>query len=32
MRACPEVEKLDGLEIKSGERKKAEELLLRAGA
>lgn len=31
MRACPEVERLDGLDIKGGERKKAEELLLRAG-
>lgn len=31
MRACPEVEKLDGVEISDGERKKAGELMLRAG-
>lgn len=31
MRACGEVERLDGLEITDGERRKAEELLRRAG-
>lgn len=31
MRACPEVEKLDGLEIGEGERRKARELMDRAG-
>jgi hypothetical protein len=31
MRACGEVVKLDGIEIREGERRKAEDLMRRAG-